>query len=152
MSIAFRVLLIIAAVWAFLFVINEVRKAKLQISDSLPWFFFMAIFVILALFPQIAIFFASLLGIQSPVNLVFLFIIGILIIRTFKLTLRVSQLDTKIRELAQRSAIERTDDMVRFEKVEDRMRIDLFDASVFACVRYLNAKDKIERAKRWFDE
>ena len=65
MSIAFRVLLIIAAVWAFLFVINEVRKAKLQISDSLPWFFFMAIFVILALFPQIAIFFASLLGIQS---------------------------------------------------------------------------------------
>lgn len=50
------------------------------------------------------------------------------------------------------AAIERTDDMVRFEKVEDRMRIDLFDASVFACVRYLNAKDKIERAKRWFDE
>ena len=118
MSIAFRVLLIIAAVWAFLFVINEVRKAKLQISDSLPWFFFMAIFVILALFPQIAIFFASLLGIQSPVNLVFLFIIGILIIRTFKLTLRVSELDTKIRELAQRSAIERTDEADRKKETE----------------------------------
>ncbi|MBR3348585.1 MAG: DUF2304 domain-containing protein [Solobacterium sp.] len=109
MSIAFRILLIVAAVWAFLFVITEVRKAKLLISDSLPWFFFMAIFVVLALFPQIAIFCASLLGIQSPVNLVYLFIIGILIIRTFKLTLKVSQLDTKIRELAQRSAIERTD-------------------------------------------
>ena len=113
MSTAFRILLIIAAVWAFLFVINEVRKAKLQIGDSLPWFFFMAIFVILALFPQIAIFCAGLLGIQSPVNLVFLCIIGILIIRIFKLTLRVSQLDSKIREIAQRSAIERTDERDR---------------------------------------
>ncbi len=109
MSIAFRLLLIIAAFWAFWFVITEVRKAKLQISDSLPWFFFTAIFVILALFPQIAIYFAGLLGIQSPVNLVFLFIIGILIIRIFKLTLRVSQLDTKLKDLTQRIAIRETD-------------------------------------------
>ena len=50
------------------------------------------------------------------------------------------------------AAIEQTDDMVRFKKVEERMRIDLFDASVFACVRYLNAKDKIEKARRWFED
>jgi len=109
MSIAFRILLIIAAVWAFLFVINEVRRAKLLISDCLPWFFFMAIFVVLALFPQIAIWCAAVLGIQSPVNLVFLSIIGILIIRIFKLTLKVSQLDTKLKDLTQNIAIYETD-------------------------------------------
>lgn len=109
MSIAFRILLIIAAVWAFLFVINEVRKAKLLISDSLPWFFFMVIFVILALFPQIAIYCASLLGIQSPVNLVFLSIIGILIIRIFKMTLKISQLESKLKDLTQNIAIYETD-------------------------------------------
>ena len=109
MSIAFRILLIIAAVWAFLFVINEVRKAKLLISDCLPWFFSMAIFVVLALFPQIAIWCAAVLGIQSPVNLVFLSIIGILIIRIFKLTLKVSQLDSKLKDLTQNIAIYETD-------------------------------------------
>ena len=50
------------------------------------------------------------------------------------------------------AAIEDTEDMVKFRKTDDRMRIDLFDASVIACVRYLNATDKIEAARGWFDE
>ena len=109
MSVTFRLLLILAAAWAFYFVIKEIRKAKLQISDSLSWFFFTLIFIILALCPGIASFFSDMLGIQSPVNLVYLMIIGILILRTFKLTLRISQQDAKIRELAQRIAIDETD-------------------------------------------
>lgn len=50
------------------------------------------------------------------------------------------------------AAIEDTDEMVKYRKTDDCMRIDLFDASVFACVRYLNATDKIEAARGWFDE
>ena len=47
-------------------------------------------------------------------------------------------------------AIEKSDDMIQFEKVERQMRIDLFDAGVFACVRYLNDLEKPDLVSAWF--
>lgn len=49
-------------------------------------------------------------------------------------------------------AIEKTDDMVQFEKVEKHQRIDLFDASVFATCRYLQNLERTSKAKSWFGE
>lgn len=47
-------------------------------------------------------------------------------------------------------AVEKTDDMVMFEKIQEHHRIDLFDASVFACVRYLENLEKKKKASSWF--
>lgn len=50
------------------------------------------------------------------------------------------------------SAVEKTDDMIQYDKVQPAHRIDLFDASVFACIRYLESLERTKAAKKWWGE
>ena len=47
-------------------------------------------------------------------------------------------------------AIEKTDDLVQYDKVLPEHRIDMFDASIFACVRMLEGKEKRDQYKGWW--
>ena len=50
------------------------------------------------------------------------------------------------------AAVEKTDDAVQYEKIEPTQRIDLFDASVFACIRAIDAESRNKKARSWWGE
>ena len=47
-------------------------------------------------------------------------------------------------------AVEKTDDAVQYEKIQPQHRIDLFDASVFACIRMMENMERKKKAAKWW--
>ncbi len=105
MSLTFRIILLVVALVSFLYLIRKINKANLAIEHSLFWVLFSIVLVILAAFPQIAIALADALGIMSPVNLVFLVIIFILLFELFQMTLKISRLENRLKNLVQSVAL-----------------------------------------------
>lgn len=109
MTVSLRIFLIIAAVLSFYVVIMNIRKSKMLITDCLCWLFLGFVAILLAVFPGITIFFAKLLGIESPVNLIFLILIAVLFFLCFKQAIRISELEIKIKDLVQDITIKRSE-------------------------------------------
>jgi len=102
---ALRILLLVGAVWMAVYILRKIRKAQMLIDDALFWIIAAFLFVMLGMFPEIAMFAAEVLGVQSPANLVFLVTIFLLLFKLFALTRKVSMLEHKLRYFAQTYAI-----------------------------------------------
>lgn len=107
MTIMLRITLIIASVLTLVFITRRVRNSKVKLEDSIFWFCFAGLLLIVSIFPGIFFALSDLAGTYSTVNFVFLFFIFVLLVQSFNLNMRISQADTKIMELAQQLAIEK---------------------------------------------
>lgn len=105
MSVTFRVVLIAVSVLTLWYTARKIRKSQMQIEDAIFWIGFPAVLVVLSVAPGLASWAAGILGIQSAVNFIYLSIIFVLILKIFSLSIRFSQMDTKIRTLTQEIAI-----------------------------------------------
>ena len=111
MSITMRLLLLACAVAAFAYIIVKIRRSEMKIADSTFWFLFALSLVLLAVFPQIAFFFAAIFNFESPSNLVFLYVIAVLLVREFITTKELSALRNKTAFLVQALALKEKEDV-----------------------------------------
>ena len=83
------------------------QKSKTgKITDRVFWTLFAIMLVLFSIFPQIADWLSELVGIYSTTNFIFLLIIFILLVKCFQLTMDISKLDNKVKELVQKIAID----------------------------------------------
>ena len=121
MSITLRILLCLVSACTTIYMLWKVRHAKAQIEDTLFWLVFSIVLIVFGVFPDIVSAAASLIGIYSPVNFVFLSIIFILIIKLFLMTIKVSQLENKVNQLTQQVALKHIEnEQVKSEKSLDK--------------------------------
>ena len=107
MSIGLRCLLLIGALAVLFFMLKKIRQERVKIEHSIFWIFFSVIMVVLGAFPVISYKAAELIGVISPVNIVYLVIIGILLIKMFFMTIQISHLENKIDSVAERVALDK---------------------------------------------
>lgn len=107
--LALRIILIVAALGLIVFLLHSIRKSKMSIEDALFWTGFSFLILLMSIFPEIPSFLSDAIGFMSPVNFVFLFFIFILILRDFLSNRRISQLENRVKELAQQIALDRLD-------------------------------------------
>ena len=88
---------------------RKIRQAKVQIEGALFWVIMALILVVFSLFPAVADACAHLLGIYSTPNFLFLFMIFLLIVKVFGMTLQMSQMESRQKELVQRIALDQKD-------------------------------------------
>jgi hypothetical protein len=105
MNLILRAVLIAGALLTLIYFVYQIRKKRLQIDYTLFWVLFSGLLFVVALFPQIIISAAHLLGVDSPANLVFLVIIFLLVLRLFSVTLKLSRLNQQVSDLIQRLAL-----------------------------------------------
>lgn len=117
MSITLRIFLIVLSILSLVYVIRKIRFSKMQIEYALFWIVLSIAFTILAIFPSIAYWLTERLGVISTANLIFLLIIGVLLLKVFMMTIEISALENKVRELVQQIGIDEKNHRDEYEKI-----------------------------------
>ena len=86
-------------------VLAQVRNQKMKEKYAALWLIVGVVMIILALFPKLLDGFSQLVGIETPVNLLFLLAIIMLMGISLHLTLAISKITDDMRTLAEEVAI-----------------------------------------------
>ncbi|MGV3149432.1 DUF2304 domain-containing protein [Rothia sp. 11273D007AR] len=107
MSINAYIFFLVFAAVIVLLVLAQVRNQNMKEKYAALWLIVSAIIILLVIFPRMLFFFADLIGIESPVNLLFLLSIIMLIGVCLHLTSALSKMGEDVRVLAEEVAIMR---------------------------------------------
>ena len=106
MTLVFRVILIVVSLFTTYYILKRIRQSKLQIEYAIFWILFSGVLIVFSLFPWLVSMFTRMIGMQLPVNFIFLLFIVGLMVKLFFMTIELSTLENKVKDLTQELALE----------------------------------------------
>lgn len=106
MTTVLRGVLILMSLLVLVIMVRKIRQSRAKIEDSMFWVFFALLLVVFSVFPRAANWLSDLVGTMSTANFIFLLMIFLLLVKCFSMSMRISQLETKLKELVQRIALD----------------------------------------------
>ena len=106
MTPTLRVVLIVVSILTTFMIMRKIRQSKLQIEDSIFWLGFSSILIVFSIFPGLPDLLAERAGTYTTANFIYLAVIFLLIVKMFHMSIKQSQLETKIKDLAQKIALD----------------------------------------------
>ena len=109
MNIKIQLIVVFSALFAMAYLLNMIRKKRLELRYALSWLGVGISVIILACFPDLLAWIAEKIGIASPVNMLFffgfLFALAIILI----LTMSLSRMSIRVKKLSQELALLKKD-------------------------------------------
>lgn len=105
MTTSLRISLACGVILYLAFFLIMLKKKKLNLRYTLLWLGLSCLLIVLDLFPQIVSWIADFIGVQTPVNAIFLFFIFFILLILISLTSIVSQQHQQIKTLVQKLAL-----------------------------------------------
>lgn len=120
MSNTLRAVLMLSALVTVVWILRKIYKCKVKLKDAIFWFCMAVLLAVFGIIPEIAYWCAELIGIQTPVNFIFLMVIALLIEKIFTLSIIVSQMEDKITILSAEVALRSQGVEKRINEVEKK--------------------------------
>lgn len=117
LSLELQTILTTGSILSGIIIVNLIKKYRLELRYSLLWLALIFVTIVVSIFPQIFVYLAKFMGIEVPANAVFLLVSFGSFALIFSLTLAVSNLTVKSKELTQEIGLLK----LRLQKLEEQL-------------------------------
>lgn len=105
MSDKFQAFMILGALVLLVIIFVLLKHGKMTVKYSLLWLCLSLVLLVFALFPYVVYVLRDLMGVEMPVNLVFMLMFCFVLLVLLSLSIAISQLAEKSKRLTQANAI-----------------------------------------------
>ena len=105
MSFRLQVIICVAVVAVFGLLVRMIWKKKIDMRYGLPWLCLCAGMLLLDIFPEITSWLADVMGVSLPINMMFFLGFCFCLLIIFMITMSISRMSRKQKQLAQEVAL-----------------------------------------------
>lgn len=105
MELRIQFIIVTAGLLVMFSIFHMIKKNRLELRYALSWMLLDVVIIVLTAFPQLIVFLSELMGIVSPVNMLFFLGFCFSLILLFRLNATVSRLSGKVTRLTQQIAV-----------------------------------------------